>query len=342
VTVRDLVDRCRLVALPPPLSEADYAEAGAELEEVLAALPQVVSVYATGGVTAPGISDLDRIAVATALVSTDVWTRLSQRTRTVAMHSPFLVDRATFEGHRWFARLEPLRLVFGEEIEVDEPGEPTLLGRLLAAEGLVLALLQVHKQLGTGRIKVRSTLCLLHSLRHSLELGGIDEAEAPDTWRLVEEVAELRDSWFSLDAGERDERTRAALARALDALPQAISRLAPQPVESDASAGAALRLPPPWTAFKLVRVDSEPPPPPRPTPPPLNRIRRLSEAHWRMRRFDLELAAPAFDLLAVERRPDGHETLEKRSAIVRAYREYLRASTGQWSAIGLAHGFAPE
>ena len=344
MTVRDPIHRCRLVGLPPALSQADYAEAGAELEEALAALPEVISVYATGGVTNPGISDVDRVAVANAPVGDDAWMRLSPRTRTVAMHSPFLVDRTTFEGHRWFARLEPLRLVFGKAIEVYEPDEPALLGRLLAAEGLVLALLKIHKQLGTGRIKVRSTLCLLHSLRHSLELGGIGEGDAADAWRLVEDVADLRESWFSLEAREREERARVAIARALNALPQAISRLSPPPGEGDARPGVAFRLAPPWTAFTLVRADPErgAPAPPRSTPPPLNRMRRLSEAHWRMRRLDLQLTPPAFNLLALERHPDGCETLEKRCAIVRAYREYLGTSTGQWSAIGFAHSFTPE
>jgi hypothetical protein len=344
VTVRDPTHRCRLVGLPSALSQADYAEAGAELEEALAALPEVISVYATGGVTNPGISDLDSVAVATAPVSADVWRRLSPRTRAVAMHSPFLVDHATFEGHRWFARLEPLTLVFGEAIGVDEPGEPALLGRVLAAEGIVVALLNVHKQLGTGRIKVRSTLCMLHSLRHSLELGGIGAGDAADAWRLVEDVADLRESWFLIEAGEREQRTRVAIAKALDALPQAISRLSPPRGEGDARPGSALRLAPPWTAFTLVRADPErtAPSSPRPTPPPFNRMRRLSEAYWRMRRIDLKLTPPAFDLLALERHPDGCETLQRRCAIVRAYREYLGASTGQWSALGFAHTFAPE
>ena len=71
-------------------------------------------------------------------------------------------------------------------------------------------------------------------------------------------------------------------------------------------------------------------------------MRRLSEAHWRVRRLDLELTPPAFDLLALERHADGSEPLAKRHAIVHAYRKYLGASAGQWSAIGFAHSFTPE
>jgi hypothetical protein len=345
VTARDLVERCILVASPPVLSEADYAEASAELEEVLAALPEVISVYATGGVSAPGISDLDRIAVAEAPVTSDPWERLSRPTRQVAMHGPFLVDRATFERHRWFAYLEPLRLVLGETIDVDEPDETNLLGQLLAVEGLVLAFLKLHKQLGTGRIKMRSTLCLLHALRHSLELGGIPQDAAPGAWRLVGEVADLRASWFSLETGERDERMRETVARAVVALPHAISHLSLPKVASQAAPASFIRLSPPWKAFSLIRTDDPQRTAgslPRPTPKPLVRLRRLTEAHWRMRRFAVDLVAPAFDLLALERRPDGSRPLAKRRAIVRAYGAYLGASTGQWSAIGFADSFTVE
>jgi hypothetical protein len=75
---------------------------------------------------------------------------------------------------------------------------------------------------------------------------------------------------------------------------------------------------------------------------PLNRIRRLTEMHWRMRRLDVELAAPAFDLLALERRTDGSEPLRRRHAIVRAYGKYLGACAGEWSAIGFAHSFMAQ
>jgi hypothetical protein len=344
VTVRDVVERCILVSPPAALSEADYAEAAAELEGVLAAVPEVMSIYATGRVANPGISDLDRIAVAKTPVTTDGWARVSQRTRTVAMHGPFLVDRATFERHRWFAHLEPLELVHGEAVAVEEPGERALLGRLLAVEGLVIALMNLHKQLGTGRMKVRSTLCLLHSLRHSLALSDIPTDDAAHARQLLDDVAGLREEWFSVGTNEAEERMREIVARALVVVPEAISRL-PSPASKSAGRSvSSMHLSGPWATFTLVRDAPRPeaPSPPRPTPRPLNRIRRLTEAHWRIRQLNLKVAAPAFDLLVLEAHADRWEPLMKRRVTVSAYREYLGACRGHWSAIGFAPSFVSE
>jgi hypothetical protein len=344
MTARELLDRCILVGPPSVLSKDDYAEASAELEDALATIPEVISVYATGGVTNPGISDLDRVAVAEAPVQTDVWERLSPRTRSVAMHSPFLVDRASFERHRWFAHLEPLRLALGDSIDLAQPSRPDLLRQLLALEGFLLALLKIHKQVGTGRIKVRSTLCVLHALRYSLELGGLPRDTATGAWQLLEDVANLRGSWFSLESHEAGARLRTVIAMAVKALPRAISELSLPTVESDTHARAEIRLPSPWAAISLVRAHPRgiAPHPLRPTPRPLNRVRRLAEAHWRVRRLKLAMPPPAFDLLAAGRMKYESDPLSQRREIVAAYLAYLGACGGEWSTIGFANSFSRE
>src|SRR3954453_1689184 len=106
-----------------PAEHTEYVDAAAVIEAWLVTLPGVTALYALGGLTAPGISDIDRIAV----VDRDVgalssgWDRLSRRERYLAMHTPFLVDVETFRVHRWFAYLHPLTLLWGEALPIDPP-----------------------------------------------------------------------------------------------------------------------------------------------------------------------------------------------------------------------------
>src|SRR6266540_6924002 len=78
-----------LTSFPTAAVEEDYARAAVELEECLAELPGAVAVYKYGSITAPGISDLDRVAVVEGgRAAPDVWPRLSERTRYLVMHTP--------------------------------------------------------------------------------------------------------------------------------------------------------------------------------------------------------------------------------------------------------------
>src|SRR5919198_74855 len=107
-----------LTRLPMPARVDQYEHASQEIAEALRQLPGLVAAYRAGSVSAPGISDLDWVAVIEpGSAAFDVWSGLSERTRYLAMHAPFLVDPATFRRHRWFAHLEPLELSFGAPIE---------------------------------------------------------------------------------------------------------------------------------------------------------------------------------------------------------------------------------
>ena len=173
----------RLLRYPLAASLEDYGHAAHELESRLLELPGLVALYGTGAVSAPGISDVDRIAVVDGHRPVpSVWERLSGRTRYLAMHSPFLVDTATFRRHRWFAHLEPLELLHGTEVGLEAPPDPGYARRLAGAESLVIMALRLVKQIWTAQVKVRPLLCELHNLRHDLTLGGLGRDRAPDAW----------------------------------------------------------------------------------------------------------------------------------------------------------------
>lgn len=337
------VDRCTVTALPLEVSPDEYARAAAEIEERLASVPGIVAVYRTGAVSAPGISDIDRVALLERPVSIDsVWPDLSDRTRAIAMHTPFGVDKDTFERHRWFAHLEPLELVSGDNV----PSGDSALGRhglrLLGVEGLVVSLLKLLKQRSAGRLKARPLLCELHALRHSLQLAELTPEIAPAAWQLMDDVTKARQTWFQQRPADREAGVRAlastapsALLGALEALPAAdgVSEDAPKPLPMSA----------PWGNVTIVRAGAHTDPAaifrtPR-TAGLTSRSRRLAELGWRLRSRRLAVPPAALTWLRRPREPDLASLRAERDGMVLRYAAFVDACGGGWSSIGFARSF---
>jgi hypothetical protein len=212
--------RARFVREPTPAGLDDYAAAADEMEAALRSLPGALALYRIGSVSVPGISDIDRLVVVEGEGRLEaVWPELAPRTRELAMHSPFVVDAESLRRHRWFAHLEPLELAWGEAVALETPPEMDRVRRLLAVESLLLNHLRNVKKAVQGSVPVRPTLCELHTIRHGLALGGLPEDP------LTGEVAELRQTWFALDAPVREERLRELLARSVAVLVGALAAL---------------------------------------------------------------------------------------------------------------------
>lgn len=246
------LERARLSQLPEHATMEEYDHAAGELEGLLRELPGLVAIYRSGSVSVPGISDLDRVAVVEDGVRLpSLWDRLSPRTKYLAMHTPFAVDRRTFTCHRWFSKLEPLELVWGERVEIEQPPVPGYGGLLFAAESLVVSALKLIKQEAIGRVKVRPFLCELNNLRRDLVLAGVDRADAPNAWTLADWIADLREAWWDLDPQERLVQIRAFLARARAAVDEALGAL---PIAAS-NRPQPLRLACEWSNVALVAAN---------------------------------------------------------------------------------------
>jgi hypothetical protein len=317
------------------MAAADYAAAAEEIDARLRELPGIVAIYALGSVTAPGISDLDRIAVVDGGAALrPFWPELTERTRYVAMHTPFAVDADTFRRHRWFAYLEPLEAVWGEPIAPEAPPLEEHANLLLAAESLTLNLLRVVKAVRTGRVKVRSALCELHSVRHGLSLAGLCQENAPRAFALAGEVAELRREWFEAPEEARERRIGELVATAEPALREALAALggAPRPAEP-------LKLAAAWSAVTLR--PSQEAGAPEPAAPSrfgflLARSPRLAEARWRAGSHDVEIREQVLALLRGDVEPDFHA---RRTEVARRYARFAETQAPGFSTIGLAAAF---
>jgi hypothetical protein len=329
-----------LIRLPEPARPQDYDTASREIEDLLRALPGIAAVYRTGGVSAPGISDIDRIAVVDqAAAAPPVWPKLSARTKQLAMHGPFLVDRSTFTRHRWFAYLEPLELSDGEPVPADDRPLPLYSEPLIAAESMLTALLSTVKQVSTGVVKVRPTLCQLNNLRHALSLARIGEAEAEQAWKLAADVTALRNEWFAAREDELLERVRQALLAAPGALIEALWVLGERSGNAGrVNGGGAVRLAPPWS--NVTVATSEEMAIPRLRLPRL-RSGRFGELVWRAARPRVEIHPGVLDLIAGRGGREVEDFRSSRDKLVRGYRDWLRTQGPGYAEIGLASAFLP-
>ncbi len=325
-----------LTSFPTAAVEEDYARAAVELEECLAELPGAVAVYKYGSITAPGISDLDRVAVVEGgRAAPDVWPRLSERTRYLVMHTPALVDPRTFARHRWLSELGDVELVWGTRVSIEQRPFPEYTEPVLAAEALVVAALKLAKLAVTGRVKVRSLLCELRNVRTDLRLARLERHDAPRAWSLADQVDRLREEWWRLDEADQRARVQHLLALAPDAIGEAINALGARAIEPQKPRSLPLRAQ--WRNVTVVPGG------------PLNgrsaafrsvvgRSRRLGEARWRWVPRRLSLPPAVISLLAGPSPSQYEKFRVERDELVRRHAHFVASSPG-YSGLSLASIF---
>jgi len=327
----------RLTAFPLPAHVDDYRRAASELEGRLRELPGLMALYQTGSVTAPGISDIDRVAVTAHGTSLPpLWKRLHPRTRYLAMHSPFAVDIETFARHDVFASLEPLELVTGRDVPREDIPASDESDLVLGTEGLVVALLKLVKQETTGRTKVRPMLCELNNVKRDLQLVRVQPGDAPASWQLAADVTRARDEWWSWNEVERVDAIRSIQATAVEAIQEALRAVAVRLALNEAA--FELRLCGPWSNV-TIRVN-----PPRsghkylPLPRSVaSRSAKLAEARWRSRSHSVPVPPQIIAIL------DGSLVSpifrQLRRAVLHRYRSFLAEMAPDYAALGHAQIF---
>jgi hypothetical protein len=336
----------KLIRLPEAARPEEYEKASGEIEDLLAALPGISAIYRTGSISAPGISDIDRIAVVDGEANVhSVWPKMSEAARQLAMHGPFLIDHSAFRRHRWFAHLDPLELSHGDPERLEDRPLPSYSEPLIAAESMVTSLLSMVKQVSTGVVKVRPTLCQLNNFRHALALGRIGQSETPSAWQLAGDVSALRNDWFASPENELLDRAQDVVSAAPAALIEALWALGERSSNAGNATGSeAIRLGPPWSNVTLVPgAGPQNPPDPVSGTTHLGYLRsaRFAEFAWRASRPRVSLHAGVLGLIAGSGPEDVEEFRSSRDELVRGYREWLRTHGPGYAEIGLASPFLP-
>jgi hypothetical protein len=185
-----------------PLTRDDYA---ADRARVTAALDAggALGVYEIGSVGAPGISDLDVVAVFPdgadlAAASRPLAAALAATTRTF-LHAPWAIhDRHLPRLGGLFAVRSMRELHDGSERTiVQAPHERRIWN--IEATCSVLALL-----LGRRRTTTRSALCLLNGLRYNVDLAAADGIRSAHAAPFTAAITHLRSQWFALPPAQRN------------------------------------------------------------------------------------------------------------------------------------------
>lgn len=211
-----------------PRTVEDYqATTQAEVER-LQALPEVIAVYSTGMVKAPGISDLDIIAV---IDHDHAHGRVGYRLRKamkipvegyIRTHPIFAISRQHFPKVRWIADLSTLDCLTGEQIDVDsiDATDQDLLRAITTLEIGVHKLFALRAVvLGEG-LTTRNLLLTLNSIGYSLHLADqlrpCSQTLSARIKEFRDELLKLRSTWF-----KQEEKARLAkLTQLLELAPK--------------------------------------------------------------------------------------------------------------------------
>jgi len=187
-----LVDHPRFVSL------AAYEAEIAAMTERLVKLPGVVAVYRIGGLRAPGISDIDMVAVFAdeAACYSDPCAGLSAKGRYLFVHQLFGAPLSLFRESFRYTFFHDFRLLAGEDVRPPVPMEDEARKTMLrqwALEFLARMLGSIAVEDLYGVTKLRGLLLHGKALLYDLDFLG---TEAPVLRGHLERILHWRKTWF--------------------------------------------------------------------------------------------------------------------------------------------------
>jgi hypothetical protein len=300
----------------------------------LAECPSVRGVFRMGSIRDPGISDLDLIIVAADTASLGEIPDLRAAHPAVAyvmMHSPFLVDQATFPRIRYLAGLSQLVRLSGSALAPNDEEVPAVVRLHLAAKYALDGLWFQCRQLALMTLRIRSTLCALNTLAHLMELVR-DVVDAPlQAVALVEAIRRLRDQWFV----EPDTTALWDLvSNAVPAYLALLDAIGAAHAESDPAGTPVLS----WSNLQVVVSDENIAEAIVGTPricDLLDRFfpasRHLDDLRWMLRTCTVRVTGPTGNLLRAGAHPLGETALRQRTDLLLRYRAWLGEATGPFA-----------
>lgn len=183
---------------PRPVPPETYAAAVDRVVARLRRLDGLVAVYQLGGVTAPGISDLDVLAVFEDGVrcAADPLEGLPADDRYLFTHGLFGVSRQFFRAARRYTCYHGFDLRWGtpEPAPARATDAVAALQHQIAREYLVANFISTTIARTYGIVSVRNLLLSVHGLRYDLAFLGV---EGGPLYELVHQLIGWRGRWFT-------------------------------------------------------------------------------------------------------------------------------------------------
>ncbi len=195
---------------PRQCTITDYEDTKKKITNIFQNVPSLCSIYQIGSVSTPGISDLDILFVFNDNIQ-DIHNKhgykvLNNRDQYILMHGFFAINKYLFKEMRYFYIPGELRLLWGEELEIEEIPRARFLEKYIVSEFVLGIFFTLMRALENKVLKVRNLLCVLNALKYDFAVPGLAEETFQDGQWLVESISQLRGSWFALSKKVRIER----------------------------------------------------------------------------------------------------------------------------------------
>jgi len=228
------IDNLEFVDFPHQVSIREYDRNEREFVNYFQHHSAVAAIYKIGGMSDPGISDLDLILVLreNQFLEHRDHEFLDMVDDYIFAHQPFVIPETLFPDIHYSFYPSNLRSLAGEGYtftRLASNTEQSQLAWLICAEAAVGRLSDIVYQLTCkSSISIRRMLLKLNSIKHNINLlQNVDETIVDsESYGFVDRITELRTSWFLLHKEEQIKRTREIMSRGIAVLLNIINSLA--------------------------------------------------------------------------------------------------------------------
>jgi hypothetical protein len=186
-----------IIDFPHPQDKSFYQRSLERMTQRLMQSGSVKSVYQVGGISSPGISDLDMVAVFEdgVRVDRDFLKSLSKEERYLFIHNLYGISAGDFQEASQFAFYHNYSLLGGEDTRKNMQDRPqdAALSIQVAMEFLVKMHTTIFMQESYGVLRMRDLLLHVKALQYDLDLLAVTWGGLFDH---VSQVIRWRKSWF--------------------------------------------------------------------------------------------------------------------------------------------------
>lgn len=196
----------RIVDIPQKFNEAAYHKVIDKQVETLSKIEGVVSIYQIGGLTTPGISDIDLVVVFEDNFTYDINPRATNSNigNYLFTHGLYGASKTHFNTCLKFTFFHNYRLLHGEDLDLKsttEPANQLIIKEQIALEFLFKMYVNLVVQKSYKTVKLRSLFLHIKALPYDFEFLNIHPEHLI---KLVDEGIYLRNHWLTGSISKRD------------------------------------------------------------------------------------------------------------------------------------------
>ncbi|MFK7782970.1 hypothetical protein [Psychroserpens sp.] len=196
----------RLVDIPRKFNEDAYHKAMDRQVDVLSKVEGVKSIYQIGGLSTPGISDIDLVVVFKDGYNYNSNPRVNNDNigNYLFTHGLYGASEKHFQNSLKFTFFHNFRLLSGEDVELQNKtleSDQIILKEQIALEFLFKMYVNLVIQKSYNTIKLRSLFLHIKALPYDFEFLNIHPEELI---KLVHKGVDLRNNWFSGKVSKKD------------------------------------------------------------------------------------------------------------------------------------------